>query len=297
MVATYVRNIKNIQETSGSIAYYLDPSPANYSVPVLTSLLRDLSFHDVRPLPVLVLDNADNFWFAYQAQFDTPGSLVVRVPAERLFLNTLVQDLKNFIGKHWLNDIEKIILLDAADVSGVQVNAYAMALEAVLGRLTRAKIPNASFAFGSASYPQALQTTEWVIKLVERKDLALWKHLQAEFPELLYADYATSPASTEGDFSNVTPTPKARYTLNNELMVLRSNYLKRGPLGPRYERISTMIVNHAQYKGHGFSWGDGHIYNCHFLPEADYTRGGSTEWVTVNTSHHIEHVVEMLAAY
>lgn len=295
MVATYVRNIKNIQESSSPLSYYLDPSPANYSVSVLASLLRDLSFHDVHPLPVLVLDNADDFWFAYQAQFDTPASLVIRVPAERLFLNTLVQDLKDFINKHWLGNIEKIILLDAADVSGVQVNAYAMALEAVLGRLTRAKIPNASFAFGSASYPQALQTTEWVIKLVERKDLALWKHLQAEFSELLFADYATSPASTDGDFSNVTPTPKARYTLKSELMVLRSNYLKRGPLGPRYERISTMIVNHAQYKGQGFSWGDGHIYNCHSLPEEDYTRGGSTEWVTVNTSHHIEHVVEMLA--
>lgn len=296
MVATYVRNIKNIQEVGSTVDYYLDPQPANYSATVLAALLKDLATHDVHPLPVLVLDNADTFWAAYQAQFGIPASLVIRVPAERLFLGTLVQDLKDFISKHSLEGIEKMILLDASDVSGVQVNAYAMALEAVMGRLTRAKIVNATFAFGSASYPEGLQTTEWIVKLVERKDLALWKHLHAEFPELFFADYATSPANTSGDFSSVTPTPKARYTLSTGLMVLRSNYLKRGPLGPRYERISSMIVGHAQYKGHGFSWGDGHIYNCHSLPEADHKRGGATEWVAVNTSHHIEHVVEMLAA-
>jgi len=112
------------------------------------------------------------------------------------------------------------------------------------------------------------------------------------FPNLVFGDYGVrSPRSFEDVISPHT-NGKIRYTLEKRMLVARGHSLQEPPKGAQHYELARMIMNSGHYVGDSLSWGDARIAAC----ANEEFKGNSTQWIAIDTNHHIEAVlVEVLS--
>jgi len=121
---------------------------------------------------------------------------------------------------------------------------------------------------------------------VMRREWVVWRTLLAQFPSLIFADYGVrSPRS------NDTPAPhvnaKIRYTVGVNFYVERGHSMQLPPKGAQTYSLARKIIDSGHYNGPAFSWGDSQLALC---AEGKF-KGNSTQWIGIDTNHHIEAVV------
>jgi hypothetical protein len=129
--------------------------------------------------------------------------------------------------------------------------------------------------------------------LISRKEMILWKMLISDGNEnLIFGDYGVrNPKSSGKGYGNTNG--KIRYTIENQLFVVRGHNLTKPPKGKQYYALATKVVNSPYYEGANFSWGDSKILDC----SNEKFIGNSTNWISVDTNHHIEYVLKEIKLY
>ena len=129
--------------------------------------------------------------------------------------------------------------------------------------------------------------------LVTRQEMVLWKMLFSDGnKKLIFGDYGIrNPKSSGKGYGNTNG--KIRYTIENQLFVVRGHILTRPPKGKQHYALATKVINSPYYEGSDFSWGDSKILDC----SNEKCVGNPTNWISIDTNHHIEYVLKEIKLY
>lgn len=109
-----------------------------------------------------------------------------------------------------------------------------------------------------------------------------------------YGDYTIGHPSWF-DFNPIIMNPgaKIKYTVDNHFLIFRG-------LGTRNRGLSQMqplcqdVVQHPDYLGRAFSYGDGYIFDCAHGSEST---GNPETWVRVTVNHHLAFIINSITSY
>lgn len=306
----FAKNMGIALKGSQPLAYYLDAKPANLSPARLQKMLAGIKLLSVKPQPVLYLQGSASYWQLYNKAFGFPDGVMLRLTSAEIAVPTTLQLVKQLYRDFQLADTELVIMLDAGDVSGAETNMYAPSIANMCMQLQRA-FPHVECVVAAGGYPSSLsRITPWTQHRFDRKCWMLWKQVRQWEDSISFADYGPMSAVTLAETAQ-RGAPKVRYTLDNVFMLYQGvvktvTKASRSAAAPirglkpppspteQYLTISTEVCNLTEYPGAHFSWGDKHVFQA--ADPLFLKRGNPTTWVTVNVSHHIEHVVATLAS-
>ena len=130
-----------------------------------------------------------------------------------------------------------------------------------------------------------------------RTELVLWKRVissknLARLPS--YGDYGiVHPHQPEFD-RPPNSSPKIRYTLNEDWLILRGESFKKHPKGfKQYHDLARNLIEMPEFLNVGFSKGDDYIVKC---ASFNATCGNLTTWIQVDTTHHLTLVSDQIAS-
>lgn len=297
----FADKLQAMQGEDGGMWYYLDPVPSQLSPEMLHILLAQLVRHSVAPCPVLYLSGSLGYWRQYIELFGPPRSVLIRIKREQIADEHTPAQVSALIEQYSLQATEVIVMIDSEDVSNSDVGMNALSVATLGSDLDT--FPNVTIAIAGGAFPsnpsdpnqQGENLKAWQPYYFPRKDFAIWKRANQRLKRpAIYSDYGAAPAGTAPDVLR-RPAPKVRYTMDNHYLLYRgtTSAAEDIPHDEQYQRISKFVYRHDDYAGSHFSWGDKHIFlSQDTLP---HNRGGAAKWVSVNTNHHIEHVVATLA--
>ncbi len=188
------------------------------------------------------------------------------------------------------------LILDFEDVTPIAVIDLLSKFETLFALVTSYGFM--SYSIAGCSLPKAIN--EAVKKpntcgTVLRKEMLLWKGAREIFPKMpiFFGDYGVrGPNSNQG-----VPSPhtngKIRYTIDQEYFIARGQSNQLPPKGEQMWRLAQIIVNSVHYLGPQFSWGDKEIMRC----SNKEFKGNAGQWIAIDTSHHLAHVVVEVAEF
>lgn len=201
-------------------------------------------------------------------------------------IDTLKSELDRFLDYNQIdvNDVDLII-----DYKQIIPNQEDQHLSNVA--LTILKLPYLhdwrTFTITSTAYPKnlnkiktdsngSLPRTEWIIYLSLR-ELGL-----ARMPA--FGDYTI----THPDFVNLDPrlinmAAGIKYTSKDEFLIFRGIGVRNNGFA-QMVRICNDVIQHPQYYGRQYSFGDNYIYEC---AKQECTTGNAEKWVIVGVNHHL----------
>jgi hypothetical protein len=103
-----------------------------------------------------------------------------------------------------------------------------------------------------------------------------------------YGDYGvTHPVPRSGENAR-SPYPYLCYTVPRRTVVLRRRIEKGDVPAERFADLAEELVEREDFAGPDFSWGDRELTLCR--PSGGRAAGSVSRWVSMATSHHLEHV-------
>jgi hypothetical protein len=130
-----------------------------------------------------------------------------------------------------------------------------------------------------------------------RLEWDLWRTLQRRpglLPrqDLIFGDYAIAhPIPKELDPRTMRMSANIRYTTENEWLVIKGRNVRQYGFD-QYFDLCQILVEHPDYSGRDFSWGDGYIEEC---AQGLSGPGNATTWRKVGVNHHLTLVARELA--
>lgn len=202
-----------------------------------------------------------------------------------------VQDILKALG---VGAKECSVLCDLADLSHIAVVDLIQKLSTGLTVLTRLGFTNLIVA--GASIPDSIASAVKQPKsvgLVPRRETLLWQSLYSDFPSLVFGDYGVrSPRSMEAVIAP-DANGKIRYTTDKQFLIARGHSMRQGLKGAQHWELAAKIMSSQYFLGASFSWGDSRIVDC---ANKEF-KGSLTSWISIDTNHHIEAVVEEILAF
>jgi hypothetical protein len=124
--------------------------------------------------------------------------------------------------------------------------------------------------------------------LVLRKEMLVWRDLilSEGGGAFIFSDYGVRGPNSNDSGGPSNTNGKIRYTIDKEYFVARGYPLKQGLKGAQYYDLAQAVIDSGYYTP-GLSWGDNQILRC----SRGEMRGSSSDWIAIDTSHHIESVV------
>lgn len=131
--------------------------------------------------------------------------------------------------------------------------------------------------------------------LVLRKEMLVWKSVTSEMPTtpIVFGDYCIRNPLSQENIIAKHQNGKIRYTINNHYFVVRGRSKQLTPLTEQNYELANILVQSRHYLGASFSWGDQRIFDC----SQKNFKGNSTNWVSIDTNHHIETVLAEIFEY
>lgn len=209
-------------------------------------------------------------------------------------LESIISDLK-------LAENNCSILLDFGDVSVNRITIEQMLSKSrdFLEVLTEYDFKYISIS--GASYPSS------VAEAIEdhdtdgpvlRKEMVVWQTLRNMFPnvKLKFADHGARHPAPEKQIINQHTNGKIIYTIDKNYYVVRGHTFSRdgGSHGHR-KQLAMRLINSIYYEDVSFSWGDNKIFEC--AHGINNFIGNPTQWVAIDTSHHIRYVLEEIGSF
>jgi len=225
----------------------------------------------------------------------------LRLSIEEAAKNTSVGEIGSLLSMLRIkpNNCDLILDLGAPD-NFEPLGDFAKAIQAVVS-----SIPNLekwrTFSVLGTSIPESMRGMRLGVNIVRRYEWDLYRILVANFRrESLrlptFGDYAIShPTFSERDMRLAKPSAKIRYTTDHSYYIVKGHNIRDDRFGKnkQYLKLSKKVMESQHYCGSEFSWGDEYVQVC-----ANGGKLGSlTTWVTVDTNHHIEKVIQDIASF
>lgn len=119
----------------------------------------------------------------------------------------------------------------------------------------------------------------------------LLKRGLSRFPT--YGDYnISSPEWFDFDPRRMNIGANIKYTTDDKFLIFRGRGVRRHGFS-QFRKLCTDAINHPNYCGQNFSFGDEYIYNC--ATDSACSTGNSETWVRVCVNHHLAFVISRLA--
>jgi len=182
------------------------------------------------------------------------------------------------------------IIIDFEDITKTSIVEMNEKVQETLNALNKYKFKFISIAGSSiTSDINGMVPTHNSEGIVIRKELKVWKAFKKFQPELnfVFGDYGVVNPSVGEDIIAPDANGKIRYTIDDSLYVVRGYSRATGKKGAQMQDLSKRLVSSPHYKGTRFSWGDKKINDC---AQEEYI-GSTTNWVSIDTTHHLTHVV------
>lgn len=188
------------------------------------------------------------------------------------------------------------VLIDFGDVTALSLETLVDAAETLVGILEPMGFQR--FASAGCSLPatidKAVKQQNSTGKVI-RKEMLLWQTMRASHPKLtwLFGDYGVRGPNTADDIISPNTNGKIRHTIDQNYFVVRGHSMQHGDKGAQMYELAKTVVNSIHYMGEDFSWGDSRIMAC---SNGDF-KGGSTQWIAIDTNHHLAWVVQEVVEY
>lgn len=189
------------------------------------------------------------------------------------------------------------ILLDFGDLTKASVPEVLEQAESAVDYMLRLGYTRIIVAGGSmpAFVNEAVDAPDQV-GTIHRIEMLTWKAMQRTRNDarIVYGDYGIrNPAAMDGIISKHN-NGKIRYTIANQFFILRGRSKQLERLGLQQKALSALLVASPHYMS-GFSWGDRTIALASD-PVSSYM-GGPTQWIGIDTNHHIHAVLAEVFEY
>jgi T4 beta protein len=130
--------------------------------------------------------------------------------------------------------------------------------------------------------------TTYVTTTRDRPEVFLWGEVCRRVGMIGYGDYGvTHPVPSSGENAR-SPYPYLCYTVPRRTVVLRRRLEKGDVPAERFADLAEELVEREDFAGPDFSWGDRELTLCR--PGGGRAAGAVPRWVSMATSHHLEHV-------
>jgi hypothetical protein len=249
-------------------------------------------------IPVTSLDRGAEYQQAVRnSARDTAADIALRLSSSDIFdedLESRIATALESLGAV-TESIHLILDLQAVDESNASV------LAAVLPRTINA-IPGIrqwrTVTFLGTAFPIDLSDVSAGVGSISRAEWELWLSLLGKklFRLPTFGDYSIAHFDTrELDPRTMRVSASIRYTGAEEWHIFRGRWL-RSPNASGFEQfreLSGAVINHREYAGPDYSWGDEFIYNC---ANGNGGTGNLAQWRQVGNSHHITYVARQVAS-
>jgi hypothetical protein len=183
------------------------------------------------------------------------------------------------------------ILIDFDDVSMPQKSVETLLNQSrdMLAILRNFAFKNVAIA--GCSIPKtidlAVQKRDSVSTII-RKEMLVWQTLRLEHPErpLLTGDYGVRGPTTVEAPSRYT-NGKIRYAVKGGVFIARGHPFRDDGNYSQMHGLATIVAASSHFLSGQFSWGDSQI----LMRMASLKPGGSSDWIAVDTNHHLSFVV------
>jgi len=208
-------------------------------------------------------------------------------------LDSIIFDLK-------LTENNCSILIDFGDVSVNRITIEQMLTKSTDFLEILSAYDFKYIAISGASYPESVAEAihdHDTDGPVLRKEMVVWQTLRKKFPnaKLKFSDYGARHPAPEKDIRNKHTNGKIVYTIDLNYFVVRGHPFSRDGNHSHRKQLANRLVNSIYYEGADFSWGDEKIFEC--ANGIKKFIGNSTQWVSIDTSHHIKYVVEEVRSF
>lgn len=137
---------------------------------------------------------------------------------------------------------------------------------------------------------------------VVRKEVKAWKSIKTFNPNvnLVFGDYGISNPTVSVSIAPYA-NGKIRYTMNDSYLVVRGYPRNQGDKGAQMHDLCRRLISSGHYMKPNFSWGDRMISVCAnegcLEGKKEAFKGSTTQWVTIDTTHHMTYVVEEIKEF
>lgn len=176
------------------------------------------------------------------------------------------------------------VVLDIGFVEEVRASQVAAVAEAAAA--VHDVLGPGSATLLAGSIPAARHTYATTTR--DRPEVFLWSEVCRRVGTIAYGDYGvTHPVPSSGENARA-PYPYLCYTVPRRTVVLRRRIEKGDVPAERFADLAEELVEREDFAGPDFSWGDRELTLCR--PSGGRTAGSVSRWVSMATSHHLEHV-------
>ena len=197
-----------------------------------------------------------------------------------------------------LDPILVMVMIDFGDVSSQKhtVPDIIFKSEKAIALLQRAGFNN--FRVAGCSLPAFISSA---IKdknstgLVLRKEMSAWRSLivQPGLESLGFSDYGIRGPNSKETGGPSHANGKIRYTIDKEIFIARGYPLTEGLKGAQHQELARLIISSGHWAKEKFSWGDNEILRC---SQGEFS-GTSSDWISIDTNHHIHSIVREVIEY
>jgi len=266
---------------------------------VLGHALSQLISRGVQVRPVIGYDRWDDLEYSQALRSATAlyaSEFCLRLDAEALvdmgdpeYFDDRLEDITSTLG---LGPENCHVLIDFGDLSRSSVPDVLSRADSAVDYMRSRGYTRIVIAGGSmpAFVNEAVELPNSVGSIL-RIEMLAWKamHNLHSDHELIYGDYGIrNPAAMDGIISKHN-NGKIRYTVDNQFFILRGRSKQLERLGLQQKALSRLLAASPEYKLAAFSWGDRTI-RIAADPASPYM-GGPTQWIAIDTNHHIHAVL------
>jgi hypothetical protein len=241
-------------------------------------------------IPVTGFDRDDTYWHAAVAGARGHQlGLCIRLQADDIEEPTsTVHAIRSRLHSHRFTAEEVDVLLDLRSLADKDIGYFqAATLDAI--KVLAAEFPFRRIIFAASSMPRSITEVKHnSTGFIGREELGMWRFLlsaTSRAPSVVLGDYGVVHPDFVDPIASPNVNAKIRYATEAGWLVFRGQSLTKPPKYQQYHALARRVVEHSDYRGVAFSWGDNYIHSC---AHERCSSGSLTTWVTVDTNHHIE---------
>jgi len=260
----------------------------------LTRVLEEAVLRDAHVVPVVsTTGNAQEWSEAAEASARYGYGLCLRESAAHVVKKSYGAALAKALSDLGADPGEVDFMIDMREVPEGQVDALAWMVESAVRQLPEVAAWRSLTLVGTG-FPVNLSNVPAGLRTIPRTEWQLWNCLDDVPRRPIFGDYAIA----HPDLPTVAPqvmraAASIRYTADDSWVIARGHDVMTDRYGgfSQYHSLSQGLVEHDDFQGASFSWGDARIVAC----ASGGSPGSLTTWRQVGTNHHITYVVSQLA--
>ena len=260
----------------------------------ISDIYEDLFQNINHPKAIPAFDITDEINISNIANLTTTNGVCLRISGDDFEL--LNQYLKNYVESSWITPQSTDLLIDLKYIDEEiypKKTVFTTAISNIsnIGCYRRIII-------ASCSFPKDISTIHSdIVNEFKRYETAIHEislDLKSKFSfNYVYADYGPMNLSEITFARYMVPNFKIKYSTSDKYLVAKGLSLKKG--GLELANVATscrLLVEHPQFSGESFSYGDNIIAT---IANGTNTKSGNlTNWVAYSFNHHITLIVSLL---